>query len=172
MIILGPALTQAWARSRKLKPVTSPENSKFPGRMLGVTLSFPNFSNRRKDTYNRKAKVSIKFFLCSVYHPYEADEQKDFYDELDTFISTRPRNSEVLIRADINCNVGIRTRSFSDALGPHGINNRNLKVKELLYLYKTNNPELLLYFFKHTNYITYRSFSEAKSQHMLDNFIT
>ena len=74
--------------------------------------------------------------------------------------------------ADINCNVGIRNRSFSDTLGPHRIDNRNLKGKELLYLYKTNNLKLLLSFFKHTNYITYRSFSEAKSQHMLENFIT
>ena len=101
MIILGPALTQAWTRAGKLKPITSPENSKFPGRIIGITLSFPNFSNRRKDTYNRKAKGTIKLFLCSVYHPYEADEQKEFYDELDTFISTRPRNSEVLMGADI-----------------------------------------------------------------------
>ena len=74
--------------------------------------------------------------------------------------------------ADINFYVGIRTRSFSDTLGPHGIDNRNLKGKELLYLYKTNNLKLLLSFFKHTNYITYRSFSEEKSPHMLDNFIT
>ena len=76
MIIFGPALTQAWTRAGKLKPITSPENSKFPGRIIGITLSFPNFSNRRKDTYNRKAKGYIKLFLCSVYHPYEADEQK------------------------------------------------------------------------------------------------
>ena len=116
--------------------------------MLGVTLSFPNLSNKRKDTYTWRAKGSIKLFLYSVYHPYEADEQKEFYDELDTFISNRPCKSEVLMGADVNCNVGIRTRSFGDVLGPHGINNRNLKGKELLYLYKTNNLKLLLSFFQ------------------------
>ena len=59
MIILGPALTQAWMQTGKLKPVTSPETSKFPVRILGVPLSFPNFANRREDAYNRKAKGSI-----------------------------------------------------------------------------------------------------------------
>ena len=50
MIILNPALTQTWARAGKLKPITSlPPTSKFPGRMIGLTLSFPNKSNRPTD---------------------------------------------------------------------------------------------------------------------------
>ena len=70
MIILNPALTQEWARAGKLNPVISSPVSKFSGRMIGVTLSFPNFSNRPTNTFKRKAKGSIKLFLCSIYHPY------------------------------------------------------------------------------------------------------
>ena len=41
--------------------------------------------------------------------------------------------------ADVNCNIGIMLKGFCHTLGPHGINNRNVKGRELLYLYKTNN---------------------------------
>ena len=102
MIIFGPDLTQAWTRAGKLEPITSSHTSRFPGRMIGVTLSFPYFSNRPRDTYHWRAKVSIKLFLCSLYHPCDAEEQKDFYDELDNFIAQRPRNSELLMGADVN----------------------------------------------------------------------
>ena len=73
MIILNPALTHACAQAGKLNPVISSPVSKFPGRMIGVTLIFPNFSNRPTDTFKQKAKGSIKLFLCSIYHPYKFD---------------------------------------------------------------------------------------------------
>ena len=171
MIILNPALPQAWARADKLKPITSPPTSKLPEQIIGLTLSFLNKSNRPTDTYHRRAKGLIKIFLCSIYHPYDFDEQKEFYHELDHFITNRPRNAEILMGADINWNVGIASDRFSNTLGPHVIGNRNIKGRELLYLYKTNNLKLLLSYFKHHNYVTYRSFNERKTAHMLDNFI-
>ena len=143
MIILGPDLTQAWTRAGKLEPITYSPTSWFPGRMIGVTLSFPNFSNRPSDTYHWRAKGQIKLFLCSVYHPCDAEAQKEFYDDLDNFIARRPRNSEMLMGADVNCNVGTRSPRFCDILGPHGLNNRNTKGRKLLYLYKTNNLKVL-----------------------------
>ena len=158
-IILNPALTQAWARAGKLKPIISSPPSKFPGRMIGVTLSFPKFLNRPTDNFEQKSKGSIKLFLCLIYHPYEFNEQREFYDELDHFINTRPRNSEILMGADVNFNVGIIFKRLKDILGQHGLDNRNLKGRELLYLYKSNNFKILLSFFAHTNYITYRSFN-------------
>ena len=172
MIIPNPVLTQALVRAGKLKPITSSPTSTFPGRMIGVTLSFPNFSNRPSDTYRRKAKGSITFFLYSIYHSFEAAEQRKFYDELDHFSTNRSRNYEVLLGADVNYNVGIRSLRFWDILGPHGIDNRNLKGQELLYLYKSNDFKILLSFFKHTNYVSYRSFNDAKTPHMLNNFVS
>ena len=73
--------------------------------------------------------------------------------------------------ADVNCNVGIASKRFCNTLGPHGIDNRNNKGRELLYLYKTNNLKILLTYFKHNNYVSYRSFNDKKSPHMLDNFV-
>ena len=73
MIILGPDLNQAWTQAGKLEPITSSPTSQFPGRMIGVTLSFLNFSNRPSNTYHRRAKGSIKLFLCSVHHPCDSD---------------------------------------------------------------------------------------------------
>ena len=40
---------------------------------------------------------------------------------------------------DVNCNVGIISKRFKDILGPHGLDNRNFKGRQLLYLYKSNN---------------------------------
>ena len=71
MIIINPDLTRAWTRARKLKPITSHPTSKFPGRTIGITPSFPNKPNISTDTYHRKEKESIKIFFCSVYHSHE-----------------------------------------------------------------------------------------------------
>ena len=78
----------------------------------------------------------------------------------------------ILMGADVNCNVGKISKRFKDILGPHGLDNRNLKGREILYLYESNNFKILLSFFAHTNSITYRSFNELKTPHMLDNFIS
>ena len=51
-------------------------------------------------------------------------------DELDKFITNQPRNSEILMGADINYNVGFMSKLFSDTLGPHGIDNRNIKGRD------------------------------------------
>ena len=151
MIILCPELARDWKRAGKLEPITPPINSKFPGQMIGLTICFPNKANCLTATYHRKAKGVIKLFMCSIYHPHDIEEQKEFYDKLDQFITNRPRNSEILMWADINCNVGITSKLFSNTLGPQGINNRNIKVRELLYLYKTNNLKIILSCFKHNN---------------------
>ena len=73
--------------------------------------------------------------------------------------------------ADINCNVGVTSKLFSDTLGTNGIDNRNIKGRELLYLYKTKTLKIILSYFKHKNYITYRLFKDKKSAHMLENFV-
>ena len=132
MIILGPNLTRAWARAGKLTPLQSSSSSKSPGRIIGVTLSFPNISNCLKDRYHHKAKGYIRLFLCSIYHPHDHAELTEFYDEPESFISSRPRKSELLIGADINCNLGVHTPMFRDVIGKHGIDHRNNKGKDIL----------------------------------------
>ena len=104
-----------------------PPTSKFTGQMIRITLSFPNKSNHLTDTCHQKAKGIIQIFLCSIYHPQEIYEQKGFYDELDQFITNRPRNFDIHMAEYINCNVGVTSKLSSDTLGTHGIDNRNIK---------------------------------------------
>ena len=66
MIILGTDLTCAWERAGKPTPLQSSPSSKLPGRIIGVTLSFPEISNHPKERYHHKAKGYIKLFLCSI----------------------------------------------------------------------------------------------------------
>ena len=102
MIIISPELTRVWTQAGKLKPITSPPTSKTSGRTIGITLIFPNKLNRSTDTYHQKAKGNTKIFLCSIYHPHEIDENKEFLDEINQLITNWSRNSEILMGADIN----------------------------------------------------------------------
>ena len=149
MIILGPDLTQAWVRAGKLAPISSKLSKVFAGKIIGLTLSFPNKSNRPKDKYYRKARSNIKLFLCSIYHSHKHEEQLDFYAELDAFFNTKPRNAETLIGADVDYNLGIRTPIFHGTIGPHGLDNQYQNGKDLLYLLKSNNFKDLLSCFQH-----------------------
>ena len=85
-IILGLALIQAWTRVGKPPPITSSSKSKFPGRIIGVTLSFPNRPNKSTNTYHWKAKGDMKVFLWSIYHLVDHADQNMFNEELDSFI--------------------------------------------------------------------------------------
>ena len=76
--------------------------------------------------------------MLALYHPYEHAEKIEFYDELDSLLTNSPRDSELLLEADVNCNVGIRSTIFQDIIGPNGLSNRKLKVKDLLNLLKSN----------------------------------
>ena len=58
---------------------------------------------------------------------------------------------------------------FRDVIGKHGIDNRNNKGKDLLYIINYFNLKTLLTYFEHANYVTYRTFSAKHSPHMLDN---
>ena len=143
-VILNPVLTKAWSRSGKLPPITSDNSLNFSGRMIGVTVCFPCRWNRPKDAYIRESNKSIKIFICSIYHPVEHDEQKLFNNELDTFYTNAPRNSEILAGQDINANAGIFSPMFNDVLRPNGIRNINAKGIYLLFLIKSQKLKFLL----------------------------
>ena len=139
--------------------------------MIGVTICFPCRSNIPKDAYSRETNKSIKKIICSIYHPVEHDEQRLFNDELDTFYTNAPQNSEIIAGQDINANVGISSPMFNYVLGPNGIRNRNAKGKYLLFLIKSQKLKVLLSYFTHNCYITWKSFAIGNSPHMLNNFI-
>ena len=77
-IILVPAILRACKMEGKPLPIMSVSNSDLPGRMIGITLCFPNGSNNKSYKYHKKGKVRIKIFLSSIYHPVEHVEKKCF----------------------------------------------------------------------------------------------
>ena len=115
----------------KPPPITSSPNFDFPGRMIGVTLCFPNRSNKRTDSYHKRGKGGIKIFLASIYHPVDHEDQKRFNEELASFYNLIPRNAKLLAGQDVNCNIEIWSKMFCDTIGLCGINNRNAKGKDL-----------------------------------------
>ena len=60
----------------KPPPITSSPNSDLPGRMIGVTLCFPNRSNKREDTFHKRGNGRIKIFLALIYHLVDHEDQK------------------------------------------------------------------------------------------------
>ena len=78
MIILCPQIAQSWTQAGKLEPITSSVDSKFPGRIIGLTLCFPNKSNRLTDTYHRRAKGVIKLFYIQFIIRMMLTNKKSF----------------------------------------------------------------------------------------------
>ena len=166
MIILSPMLIKAWEREGSPPPITAAGDTHAIGRIIGVTVSFPRF-----DLQNRKLKGKIKILITSAYHPVEPSEQILFNDSLSVFFSNAPQNAEILTGCDINANVGIRSTRFNQEIGPFGLDNRNAKGVKLNNLLKFHNFKILLSFFQHKNYVTWKSFGPKPSGHMLDNWI-
>ena len=106
-----------------------------------------------------------------IYHPVENEEQKLFNDKLDTFYADAPQKSEILAGQDINSNAGISLPMFNEVLGTNRLINRNSKVKDLLFLIKSRKLKVLLSYFIHKCYTTWKLFAVGNSPHMLDNFI-
>ena len=80
-------------------------------------------------------------------------------------------NSELLSGQDVNCNISVRYKMFRDLISPNVINNRKAKGKDLLFLLNSIKFRVLLTYFRHNNYTTWRSFNSTRSPHILDNFI-
>ena len=170
-IILGLALLSAWDMAGKPPPITSASNSDFPGRMIGVTLCFPNRSNKKADRYHKRGRWVIKIFLASVYHTVDHDDQKRFNEELGGFYDAIPCNAKILAVHDINSNIGVRSKMFRDIIGTNGIDNRNAKGKDLLFLLNSITFIVLLTYFRHDKYTTWWSFNSTRSPHIIDKFI-
>ena len=135
----------------KSPPITSAPNSNFPGRMIGVTLCFSNRPNKKAGRYHKRGRGRIKIVLNSIYHPVEHYDQKRYNKELESFYNDIHWNTELLSGQDINSNIGIRSKMFCNVIGPNGLDNRNAKCKELLFLLNIIIFRVLLTYFRHDN---------------------
>eukprot|EP00956_Cyclotella_meneghiniana_P009246 scaffold12684_cov45-Cyclotella_meneghiniana.AAC.7 len=75
-IILSPRFSKAYAAAGSPQPITTPQDSRFVGRFIGVTLLFPSINPKGKCIRNKPTKI----FLSSIYHPSQnAKEKKKEY---------------------------------------------------------------------------------------------
>ena len=125
-IILGPDLLKEWNMAGKPTPINSASNSDFLGRMIGVNLCFTNRPNKISDINHKKVRWTIKIFLSLIYHLVEHYYQKRYNEELASFYNTITINANRLSVQDVNANVGIQSKIFSDVLGQQGLDNRNV----------------------------------------------
>ena len=111
--------------------------------MIGVIRCLPNQPNKTSDRYQKRGRGNINIFLASIY-PVEHDDQKRFNEELASFSNTNPRNAKLPADQDVNSNIGVRSKMLCDVIGPNGLDNRNSKGKDLLFLLKSINFRALL----------------------------
>ena len=139
--------------------------------MIGVSLCFPNRSNKPLDKYHKRGKGKIQVFMASIYHTVEHDDQKRFNKELASFYNAISSNAKILAGQDATSNISVWSNIFRDGIGPNGIDNHNYKGKDLLFIINSIKFRVLLTYFRHMNDTTWRSFKSTRSPHMLHNFI-
>ena len=132
----------------KRPPITSAINSEFPVWMIGITPCFPNLSNKKSNRYHKRGRGKIKIFLASVYHPVGHNDHKQFNEKLASFYIAIPRNAKLLASKDINSNISVQSKKFRDVIGTNGIDCRNAKGKDLLFLLNSIKFRVLLAYLK------------------------
>jgi len=103
-IILSPVLVSAWKRAGAMSAMTSSVGSNFLGRMIGISLSFPNIRTRHGKAQRISGRINM--FLASIYQPVDLEEQVLFNLELSSFYDKMPKNAEIISGQDVNANVG------------------------------------------------------------------
>ena len=69
VIILSPTAVEAWRAERSKPPITTPLDSSFVGRFIGMKLRYP-----RINQYKKKVRVNLTLSVASIYHPvYELE---------------------------------------------------------------------------------------------------
>jgi hypothetical protein len=101
-IILSPRYFLAWKAAGSPSPITTGSTGDFAGRFIGLNLKFNCF-----DSLGRQVKrKSLSLFLASVYHPCHDAPHKQFLKTLSLILQKVPKNSNLIIGADINAKVG------------------------------------------------------------------
>ena len=65
-IILFPTACEAWRAAGLKPPITTPMDSPFVGRFIGVRLRFPGI-----DPYKKKIQGNTTLFVSSIYPPVD-----------------------------------------------------------------------------------------------------
>ena len=84
-IILSLYFRKAFEKSGKPKHITTAQKGIHSGRFIGISLHFPNF-----DSYGKKVKGHLNFFLASIYYPYETNKYQTFNSHLTSIMGKAP----------------------------------------------------------------------------------
>ena len=112
-IILSPTACEAWRAAGLKPPITTPMDSPFVGRFIGVKLRFP-----RIDPYKKKVRGNTKLFVASIYHPVDELEHTEFIDIMSNIMCSVPKNADFIGGHDVNANLGIRSKMYGKTLEP------------------------------------------------------
>jgi hypothetical protein len=174
-IILSSTFYQVHKKNRR-EVIKLETGENFEGRIIGVPLTFPNIDNNRK---NIKGELDIT--LCSIYHPVDNIEFKNFNTILSLILTQLPPETNIILGHDINANVGTSANNGQhprERIGACGIENRNKKGTSLINLMASLNMKITNSFFNPrplnldatTTHTTWRNPNASKSQHMPDVF--
>ena len=165
-IILSPRYYLAWRAAGSPSPITTTSSGAFAGRFIGLNLKFDCF-----DSKGRRVKgKSLSLFLASIYHPCHDAPHEQFLETLTSILQNVPRNSNLIIGADINAKVGHRDcEEFKAVLGPHGPPQRNTRGSNLLSLYLFHELRIENTFFDAPNHTTFANIKDGDKT-MIDIF--
>ena len=79
-----------------------------------------------------------------------------------------PKSSIFIGGHDVNATLGVRKKLYKGVIRPFGIDNMNMKGKLFLSVLSENILRVGNSFFKETSFVTWRSFSDPRSPHMID----
>ena len=102
-IILALTAVVAWKEAGSNTPITTPCDSKFIGRFVGIKMSFPKVDKRGK-----RVRGFLEMFVALIYHPVDNKEHREFNETLISLVSSLPKTVEFIGGNDVNENLGVR----------------------------------------------------------------
>ena len=126
-----------------------------------------SFGSKTLTNRGDRKRVTLAFF-SSIYHPVDVVKHKEFNKVLHSFISAIPISYNFVGVNDVNANLGIRSKSYTRALGPHGLNNQYAKGRKIIQVFSTCKLNVSNSFFQKPSYTNWRNFSKSRSPHILD----
>jgi hypothetical protein len=135
-IILSPRYYLAWKAAGAPSPTTTDPTGEFAGRFIGLNLKVDCFDSHGKQVRGK----FLSIFLSSVYHPCHNIPHEQFIKNLNSLLHNIPRNTHIIIGADINAKIGRRDNDdLQTFLGPHGPPHRNIRGSNLIDLYLSHD---------------------------------
>ena len=163
-IVIAPHIAKMWREDGGNDAITIQQ---FEGRFIGIHIQMPEFNTKGKRIKDRWQKL----FITSVYHPYD-DTHFAFNSELDEVLSRMADDRDIVMGGDMNAQVGRRRDSdpdsYSNVLGPFGLEAQNDKGRDLLQVYLSNKLCIMNTFYEASSHVTHISCNKEKTECMLD----